>query len=774
MPDEAVLPGLLIGLAVGCVLGAVLWSVVTRRRGDDAKSILAAFNAMDEMAILVSGGSISLSSRARTKLGDESFASLEALADRIAGADQTAFLDSVLATQADGVARNVLLRDPSQDMANHLGTGMQGDALIIRIEERPDIISFERELDRLKAVLNALPLPVWWRDGSSKDLVGVNQTYARMVGADDLSQALMRKEITQGVIGHRGRALAERAMTVSGVHSESHHMVVDGQRRLLDFSEARLPEEMGIVGFAEDRTGLENVQASLAEHIDAQDEVLEHMLTAIAIFGPDRRIRFFNQAYRDMWSLDEDWLRREPFLDEIVELLHDLRKIPEIVDFRDYKRGLTTQFTSVTEPFDDFLYLPDDRTIRKTVTPYPLGGLMYIFEDVTDRLALERSFNTLTKVQQATLNNLYEGVVVYGSDGRLRLHNREFREIWKLDETFLSKGPHLTEVFEELRDRFPEEMDWDSFRNDRLNAVLNRQPSSGRFFMRDNRIVDYVHVLLPDGQILLLYLDVTDSVNVQRALQERNAALENVDLLKAQFISNMSYDLRTPLNAIIGFTEILHNGIAGPLSDRQASYAADVLDASKMLAGLVSDLLDLASIQAGFMTLDLHPCDIGALVGGLVAETQPVASAKDIDLVLEGVELGVPITCDPERMYQAFEKLVSNAIKYTPPNGQIRVEMAASRDSSGNAETVSVSITDTGTGISNEERARVFENFVQASSSDAQQSGAGLGLALSKSLLELHGGDVRLSEAAGGGTTVTCTLLREPTSTKARGRKAAE
>ena len=274
----------------------------------------------------------------------------------------------------------------------------------------------------------------------------------------------------------------------------------------------------------------------------------------------------------------------------------------------------------------------------------------------------------------------------------------------------------------------------------------------GRFELADNRIIDYAEVPLPDGQCLLVYLDVSDSVRVQRVLEERNAALENADLLKSQFISNMSYELRTPLNTIIGFSEALQDGIAGPLSDRQKDYILNVLDASRQLARMVSDILDLATIQAGFMQLDLKRTDIGGLVSGAISDIQGPAADRSITLVLESASEPLEASCDPGRIRQVLTNLLTNSVKFSPEGGRVFVRTAPMVLDQPYAAII---IEDTGSGAADADRERFFESFVQASS-DTRQSGAGLGLALSKSLIELHGGRVEIAGGSDGGTKITC------------------
>ena len=152
--------------------------------------------------------------------------------------------------------------------------------------------------------------------------------------------------------------------------------------------------------------------------------------------------------------------------------------------------------------------------------------------------------------------------------------------------------------------------DWDSYKARIIAHTTERSPSFNRLDRTDDTVLEWASVPLPDGATLMTYLDVTDSNNVELALRERNEALQEADRLKSEFISNVSYELRTPLNTIIGFSELLSAGFFGSLETRQAEYVQGIFDSSQHLLQLVNDILDLATIEAGHMRLDVGSFNI--------------------------------------------------------------------------------------------------------------------------------------------------------------------
>ena len=604
----------------------------------------------------------------------------------------------------------------------------------------------------LRQAFNAIPLPVWRRDRTLR-LIDCNNTYAGAL--DSLRETVLSegRELAAEAGREKARALA-RAAAGGTIKSERRHIVIGGSRRLLEVCE--LPDGAGgTIGFAIDRTDLESAESELGRHINAHGQVLENIHAAVAIYGADKRLSFFNSAFAQLWAIEEDWLAGHPSLDEVLERLRERRRIPEFADFRLYKRQQLGLFTSLIEPQHELMHLPDGRTLSVSMSPHPLGGLLFVYEDVTDRLALERSYNTLIEVQRETLDNLYEGIALFGSDGRLKLHNPAYRKIWVLSESDLEGEPHISDVVEATRSFYDDGGDWPAMRQQIIANITAAAPTSGPLDRRDGSVLQLATVPLPDGNVLVTCLDVSDTARVERILRERNDALETTGRLKSEFIANVSYELRTPLNAIIGFAEILANQYFGPLSERQLEYSRGILDSSHRLMSLINDILDLATIEAGYMALETGPVDIRAMLQAVITLTRERARNRDLALNLRCPRDIGSIEADERRLKQALFNLISNAIKFTPAGGSVRLEAKRSGDE------LILAVTDTGVGIPAVDQERVFEKF-ERGDPQARESGAGLGLSLVKSLIELHGGSVSIESRPNSGTTISCHLPARP------------
>ncbi len=604
-----------------------------------------------------------------------------------------------------------------------------------------------RRSERFASLLDSLPMPVWLR-AADLSIAWCNTAYARALDRDRATVLREGLEIGRSAIGEAGRALARRAKSLNRPQEESHHLVMAGRRLLFDFAEAPLADGR-LAGHARDMTSIEATQAELGRQVAAQDELMEHLGAAVAVFSPDTRLRFYNSAFARLFNLDEAMLKAEPTMDEIYDVARERRQIEDLPDFPAFKREQIRRLMGVVQPTDDLMHQPSGATIRRVAVPHPFGGVLLIYEDVTDRLALERSYNTLIEVQRDTLDNLGEGIAFFGGDGRLKLSNPAFVQLWELAPHHLAGEPRLADVAEQFRTLLQPE-DWQALHQQMIAALEDRRPRAGRFTRTDARVVDFIALPLPDGGVLFRFADISDSVRVQRALMERNEALETADRLKTEFLANISYELRTPLTTIIGFAEILEQKFFGVLNDRQTEYAAGIVSASGTLLALIDDILDLANIEAGYLRLDPAAVDVHSLFHDLATLMVERARSGNVSLIFEGAgEIGTVIA-DERRLKQALFNLISNAIKFTPAQG--RVVVSAERQ----GEMAAFSVTDTGIGIAAADQARVFDKFVRVGL--GRQSGLGLGLALVRSLIGLHGGTVVLTSESGMGTTVVCRI----------------
>jgi signal transduction histidine kinase len=264
-----------------------------------------------------------------------------------------------------------------------------------------------------------------------------------------------------------------------------------------------------------------------------------------------------------------------------------------------------------------------------------------------------------------------------------------------------------------------------------------------------------------DKQLVATFADqaviAIENVRLFREIQEKSRQLEVANQHKSEFLANMSHELRTPLNAIIGFSEVLIERMFGDLNDKQDDYLKDIHSSGKHLLSLINDILDLSKIEAGRMELDVEAFDAPSALANALTLVRERAQRHGIALGLEvDPQLG-EFRADERKFKQILLNLLTNAVKFTPDGGRVDVRAHLAGDA------LEVAVSDTGIGIAKEDQQTVFEEFRQVGRHYTnKQEGTGLGLALTKRFVELHGGTLRLDSELGRGSTFTFTLPRQP------------
>lgn len=629
-------------------------------------------------------------------------------------------------------------------------------------EQDKEFIRLCQENEKLKndirsfsTILNMLPYPVWQRQNDLK-VHFYNLSYSEAVEEiGDKSEGDETPELDK-----RMRVMAKAAIESGKPVAERRHLVIGGERRLYQLMELPVPEEEMLVGVAINMTELDVMKEDLARHTAAQDDLLESSASAMAIYGGDMRLKSFNYAFVNLWKLDEVWLDTQPTYAEVLEMLREKRRLPEQANFQQFKQQQIRLFTDLIEPQEEFFYLPDGKALRVIAIPHALGGILFAYEDVTDRLALERSYNTLIAVQRETLDHLHEGVAVFGEDGRLKLYNPGYLTLWHLEEEFVKSEPHVRDVVERCKHLFIYE-DWAIFKARHIDDIQTREFRAKQLERNDGKVIDWRKVPLPDGATLITYLDITDTIVVERSLRERNEALQEADRLKTEFLANVSYELRSPLTSISGFSEMLRQEYFGSLSEKQREYIDGIHQSSQHLMQLINDILDLASIEAGYMRLEVKEFNVHTMMKSVLSLIQERAKEHHLKIKFDCPAKIGKMLGDETRIKQILFNLLSNAIKYSHAGQSIGLGAKEK-----NVDEIVLWVEDEGQGIPQEEHEAVFTRFYKGRNQDAvkgksgQRSGTGLGLSIVKSFIELHGGHVELHSEPEKGARFECVLHR--------------
>ena len=288
-----------------------------------------------------------------------------------------------------------------------------------------------------------------------------------------------------------------------------------------------------------------------------------------------------------------------------------------------------------------------------------------------------------------------------------------------------------------------------------------------------------LQTMLYGGQKMFLtsQLHIEATLDSNRELEERNKKLEDantrlkdMDRLKSAFLATVSHELRTPLTSIIGYSEMLAEGLAGPMSGEQTDYVRTIMEKGETLLKLITSILDLSQIEAGKVRLNFEPMDALELINGSLSSLKPQLQKKGVTLEAKlPARMNAPVAGDKERLRQVVVNLLTNALKFTPKGGKVAVTLTEVQHQPDlGAPGYRILIEDSGVGIPADQFEKIFASFYQVDSSSTREyGGAGLGLAIVKSFVEGHGGVVRVASEVGRGSRFTLVLPATPASSQA-------
>ncbi|MEH6951991.1 PAS-domain containing protein [Nitrobacter sp. NHB1] len=601
--------------------------------------------------------------------------------------------------------------------------------------------SLLEETGMLRAFAAAAPWPLWAR-GEDGNLNFANAAYARATEAAGAADAIQRN---LELLDSDDRIAMARALNDHAAFAARLPIVIGGERRMYDVHALRAAG--GSAGIALDASEATALSQALERMAEAHRRTLDQLSSGVAVFDGQRRLAFYNDSYRRLWDLDRTFLDANPNDSSVLDRLRAARKLPEQPDFRAWKARLHEAYRA-NEAAKDVWYLPDGRALSIVTTPNPEGGVTYLFDDVTESLELARRYDRLITVQRETLDSLTEAVAVFGSNGRAQLFNPAFARMWKLSSEALLQQPHIDTVEAWCKPLFDDAAAWQTIRN-AVTGIDNRSAVRLKLERKDGSVLDCMTMPLPDGATMLTFHDITDSENVERALRERNDALETADQMKVDFVHHVSYELRSPLTTIIGFAHLMNDPGTGPLTEKQTQYIDYITSSTDALLALTNNILDLATIDAGAMTLELGPVDVRKTIAAAAEGIQDRLTRERIVLMVDVDPAIGNFIGDERRIVQVLYNLLANAAGFSPPDAVIAVSARRTEHN------VSFAVTDEGPGIPPEVKDKVFDWF-ESRANGSRHRGAGLGLSLVRSFVELHGGRVHFDPTVRRGTRVVC------------------
>ena len=348
-----------------------------------------------------------------------------------------------------------------------------------------------------------------------------------------------------------------------------------------------------IIITAEDKTKEDTQNQLLDKQNETNLQLMNRLNSPVAIFGQDQSLVFFNSAFESFSMLTYEYLNNKPTESEILDSMRQKEILPYQANFQEWKKKQLNIYETLNDR-EQWWYLQDGRTLRILSQPNPMGGVTHIFENHTERLALENEAKLLSEIQKQTIDSLSEGIVLFGIDGKIKLHNPKFSELWQIENSLV--GMHVKSFIKNIE----KSEILDEIYINIVSSGVDRREHSNILNCENNKIIYYQSSILPDRSILYTFTDITDSKKIEEALIEKNSALAQADNIKTSFMNNISHELRAPLQNIIGFSELIeetHNssGIGRQISD----YIKDIKKSGNELHHQINQILEITALESG-------------------------------------------------------------------------------------------------------------------------------------------------------------------------------
>ena len=367
----------------------------------------------------------------------------------------------------------------------------------------------KKQLIHLEALIDNLPYPVWLRN-SDLDLEMINRKYADFVDCFDKRAVIAGKmEIDSGSDDSQIKQLAVAAQSDNRPHSCHISRNRDGRRFCFEAIETPFHTEdsldkIATVGALYNISELDELKHNIKENQNSNLEILGTLGTAFAVFDNNFKLSFYNQAFKTLWRFDDEWLNTGRTYGNFLDNLRERRLLPEVPDYPYFKNEEQKMFSTIIEPKEDLLHLPDGRSLRRVRAQYLKGGLVFAFEDISDRLAASREYNSLMSVQQEILNNIEEAVLIFGGNGRLKLYNQAYVELWNAPVNELDNEPTFNDLIEMQKPFFSDVANWQELKKDIVKHLFSNNTKTFSLRRNGGDTVECFSTLLSNESIMVL------------------------------------------------------------------------------------------------------------------------------------------------------------------------------------------------------------------------------------------------------------------------------
>ena len=359
-------------------------------------------------------------------------------------------------------------------------------------------------------LLDNLPFAVWLRD-NNLDIAYCNKKFVEFIPGKTRDEIIKNHMEINGTSGESiSRKLAQGVYKTQRQGRTLTSVIVKGERIAMEAYENPFYGEQSLektysAGCLIDVNELDGLKRNLKRHQTAHLEILGMLGTAFAVFDQNLELQFNNVSFANLWGLSDEWLAGKHSYPDFLDLIRENRLLPEVPDYKAFRQDEQKKFAQLIEPITDLLHLPNGKTLRRVRAPYPLGGVVFAFEDISDRIATTSAYNALMSVQTEILTSLFDAVLIFGTNGRLSFFNDAYVKLWDANKQFLQNEPTFEQVLDSQKGFFAKDGDWETLKKGISANILNMTSKKIILKRNNDENISLGVANLSDGSLLIVY-----------------------------------------------------------------------------------------------------------------------------------------------------------------------------------------------------------------------------------------------------------------------------
>ena len=599
------------------------------------------------------------------------------------------------------------------------------------------------ELDK---ILDFLPVYVWQKNRNLQ-VTYCNEAYAKALEA---SKDYVIANNVKLISASRRGVYVDQSLYSTKPKKNTEHVVINGSRRLLSIEETPFTKDGKSTGVAIDITDKEEIETNFRNYQKHTEEVFNNISVPVAIFDANTILVFANQAIIRMFSVAEVDIYKNYKFADIMNYLLTRGSIIASEDILKYKAKAKELFQEVIEPHCTTIHLTNGNVLSVTITPNHSGGLVFVFEDITDKVQLERKVNSVSSIYRKTLDAFSEGAIILESDSKIKIANKVALDLWRREKI----EAYIGDFFQNSSQLLTADSKIQLMDTSLLAMISERVAFSKQLQFLSGETIRCEYMPLPDGLGIMRFVNISDTVNLTKTIEEKKVITEQIDRLKSNLISNISHEMHASIQTIAGFADILCNKYFGELSEQQMEYCYGISNAIKNLSDTIDAVIELANMEAGQMKLSYADARLLKIIQTAISLVNDVAKKQNISISTNFEDPEFDVYLDEKSITKALFYLINHSMQELSSGNKINILVTINNDQ-GDFE---IAIKDDGTLLPADELENIQQGLADNSKYNYLEHSLDFGLALANNIVKLHKGALDVQSDEASGNVVICKL----------------